>query len=140
MREILFRGKPTEHFEHFKIFRPELFTGNFVIGSLVVCDDRYYICKHAMCAINSCVNNGMTTMIEVIPETVGQFTGLLDIFEDDIVYNGYGDSGIVKWVYGGFIIRFSNGDEWDISQYVKEEYTEVIGNIHDNPELLCTNT
>jgi hypothetical protein len=78
---------------------------------------------------------------EIIPETLGQFTGLLDkngkkIFEGDIVYNGSGNPGVVEWACGAFIVRFFNGDDWDVGQYIKEEYTKIIGNIHDNPELL----
>lgn len=83
----------------------------------------------------------------VIPETVGQYTGLTDkngkmIFEGDIVghYNNYRkkyDIGTVKYgdfncsccqgVYGWF---FENED-------IREHSScEVLGNIYDNPELL----
>jgi hypothetical protein len=75
---------------------------------------------------------------EVIPETVGQFIGLLDkngkkIFEGDIVRIEDFANAVVKWrediacwTLQGYII----GNTWDSSML------EVIGNIHDNPELL----
>lgn len=76
---------------------------------------------------------------QVIPDTVGQFTGLYDkngkeIYFDDIVRNKYGDIGSVIWFsdwslrvdWGGGDIHFID-PEWGL---------EVIGNIHDNPELL----
>ena len=74
-------------------------------------------------------------------DTVGQFTGLLDkndkeIYFDDIVRNKYGDIGSVIWFsdwslrvdWGGGDIHFID-PEWGL---------EVIGNIHDNPEMLHT--
>lgn len=101
---------------------------------------------------------------EVIPETVGQFTGLLDkngkeIYEGDILrgdeypYNCDGvDNYFVEIVWADNVCGFyrithkkpnstvsgiSHGnwselDEEDIKSF------EVIGNIHDNPELLKT--
>ena len=140
MREILFRGKPTERFEHFKIFRPELFTDGFAYGSLAVCGDRYYIVSHAMCSINSCVNNGTTTMVEVIPETVCQFTGKYDIdgkriFEGDIVSAkmDYGPGGYLDGVVPIEFWYGSGGYEW---QYFDMSTIKVVGNKWDNPELL----
>ena len=70
------------------------------------------------------------------PETVGQFTGLTDkngkkIFEGDILEwdlaeYGRGYRERANWSYGLFSMRQSDWREW----------CEVIGNIHDNPELL----
>ena len=89
---------------------------------------------------------------EVIPETVGQFTGITDkngkkIFEGDIVKTKYGRLCIVGWfsspVHNGWdleTIRTAENcahtrypDSFDL---YKKENLEVIGNICDNPELL----
>ena len=112
----------------------------------------------------------------VLPNTIGQFTGLLDkngkeIYEGDIVcanhffvrYDGYtpkpirnaynieiDQKGLVTSVLysrnyaiefypnKGWIMR--NGSDQHRMHSIKgEAYIEVIGNIHDNPELLSTN-
>lgn len=117
MREIKFRGKSI--------------TGIWYYGYLTIDAYEYYFIESL----------GGTHLYsnKVIPETVGQFTGLQDKNEVDI-YEGD------KILYDGItgIIHFNNG-----SYYVNFEYTrsahllgelerdiEVIGNIHDNPELL----
>lgn len=89
--------------------------------------------------------NDKPDMIEVIPETVSQFTGFLDrygkkIFEGDIVnivtgINGYTStyhSAIheVKYIAEGGIAVFLPFDNSSIVEI------EVIGNIYDNKELL----
>lgn len=150
MRKILFRGIPkddtTRHF--FADIWKDNCKGSFVYGSLIIDKDRYYICVSALCTINSCINNGMTSMIEVIPETVGQYTGLTDkngkrIFEGDIVYcKSRLDNAIMVVIFecGQFRMVLSenyrsyqtNSGFYDINCFDKE----VIGNIHDNPELL----
>lgn len=68
----------------------------------------------------------------VIPETVGQWTGLLDsngkrIFEGDIVRDGYSRTKTVEFFNGRYypFIAFPEFNCWNESECV------VIGNIHD---------
>jgi hypothetical protein len=145
MREILFRGKPTERFADFKMLRPDLFEGDWVYGSLIVCEERYYICTYAACSNRTIINNAYGTMVEVIPETVGQFTGMHNgnwtkIFEGDIL-------DIPGWVVtysDGMSENYGLNAGWYVQRDNWESYLEmsqgdlftIIGNIHDNPELL----
>ena len=75
---------------------------------------------------------------EVDPETVGQFTGLLDkndkkIYEGDILPIGE-DRYVCEFVEGGFEFRDMRDNRLIPKAIV--HHTEVIGNIHDNPELI----
>ena len=73
---------------------------------------------------------------EVIPETVGRFTGLKDnnnekIFEGDILKISAGSSEYVKTVefYGGaFRLK---GEKNTLASYCCHRIVEIIGNIHD---------
>lgn len=112
MREIIFRGK--------------LPSGAWIEGDL-----RQY--PSGAKAIKS---TDFASTMEVDPRTVGQYTGLTDkngtrIFEGDIVLVkdcGYGE---IRYCGSGFALGFGCGF------CVSEKYErEVIGNIHDNPELL----
>ena len=85
----------------------------------------------------------------VIPETVGQFTGLLDkngkeIYEGDILNFHWNEpcNGVVIFEDSAFCIENVTNRVTGIGQengfllanYIQSK--EVIGNIHDNPELL----
>lgn len=81
--------------------------------------------------------------VEIEPETIGQYTGLTDkngvkIFEGDIVrYNG--EKHIVVFETRGetgyFGIKIDHIETWGFCLSVPAKLMEVIGNIHDNPEL-----
>ena len=127
IREILFRGK--------RIDNGEWVEGCYTFSKKA---SRHIIWVQS----ESNAEFWHTYPIAVDPLTVGQFTGLTDkngkkIFEGDIAKDAH-HTGFVSFgefncsccdgVYGW---SFSNGA--DIRYY---SIHEVIGNIHDNPELL----
>lgn len=88
----------------------------------------------------------------IIPETVGQFTGLTDkngkkIFEGDICRFREWSKGDMCWIgnvhyeHQQFVISGNPNKECEsefllvMSRFIPENI-EKIGNIHDNPELL----
>jgi len=85
--------------------------------------------------------------IAVIPESVGQFTGLRDkneirIYEGDILKYDDGDD----WETGREEVEFKSGAfncacyHPDNKEFYDEpRIIEVIGNIYENPELITTN-
>lgn len=154
MREMLFRGKLI-HKEDYMLYEQlykdnkdtiDVFNNGFVYGSLVVIKDKYYICVGiAGVSINSLINNTTATFVEVIPETISQYTGLKDkngnkIFEGDIVERLWlGEKHIYRIYYDNDIASFIGKDIYGLNfttfDYDACEF-EVIGNIYDNPELL----
>lgn len=70
--------------------------------------------------------------LRVVPETVGQYTGMKDCNAHDIY-----DGDIIRDLRGvrevQFVI-FDNRQGYEIE--LEDSDLEVIGNIHDNPELL----
>lgn len=154
MREILFRGKPI-HKEDYTLYEKTEFSIGYckdglVYGSLVVINDTHYICIGvAGASINSLINNTTATLIEVIPETVSQYTGLKDkngnkIFEGDILKPDYDDNSYYRVVWDSTDLhfnletyRFNNFAEkallsWceNIANYGVEDDCKIIGNIY----------
>jgi uncharacterized phage protein (TIGR01671 family) len=121
MIEILFRGKTK--------------LNNSWIYGMPTYDFEYIFNNESVDSVDN---------FEIIPETVGQFIGLTDkngvkIFEGDIVlqqsHNGK-KKYQVKFEFGCFYAGFHNGSSTTKSPKLIQKYCEVIGNIHDNPELL----
>ena len=127
MREIIFRGKREDN-------------GEWVYGSLHI---QYGEMSNGTRLIEYRIL-GMNGQVDyVIPETVGQYTGLTDkngkkIFEGDITqYDKDGALYEIIFVKEGGKTQFCSKFIPDGSVgYVNEDRDKVIGNIHDNPELL----
>ena len=132
MREILFRGK--------RLDNGEWVYGYYVHIGPVSCQRAYIIPEYTSAIY----------VKEVDPSTVGQYTGLKDkndkqIFEGDIVSTDIARPYlIVEFRDGCFMFNCNDGgkDYYDIMLPILEDaqteykYGEIIGNIHDNPELL----
>ena len=131
MREILFRGKTDN--------------GEWVYGHYV-----YQYGAHMIYLPDGTDREYGFDYHHIIPETVGQFTGLTDkngkkIFEGDIISTDIKRPYlVVEFRDGCFMFNCNDGGEdyYDImlpickEAHTEYEYGEVIGNIHDNPELL----
>lgn len=138
MREIKFRGK-----EH---------TGEWITGGFVQKTGAPHIMAHI-------VDRGVDEWraIPVIPATVGQFTGLRDakgveIYESDVVCLWSGSKGIVRigtydddfleyspTICGVYCNEIGTNNNYGIVQNLADSL-EVIGNVHDAPELLNAET
>ena len=145
MREILFRGKDIE-------------TGKWVYGYLCVIPQDNQAPELNIQEYKEHQNGMMceyeTTLYAVDPDTVGQYTELKDtngimIFEGDIIkandfyYDKTGGNvadtiviGEVVWDMDRYIVVMGE-TEWLLGElYLNDDDFEVIGNIHDDPELL----
>ena len=135
MREILFRGKDKD--------------GNWIEGDLIhgvgYKKGNMYILPivENLAYIPNC---HPIDGVKVVSETVGQFTGLTDkngvkIFEGDIYKDSWGKLSIVEFFYADEHKTSGHGSSDRIiivglKLDFAPKHIEVIGNIHDNQELL----
>ena len=150
MREILFRGKRIDN-------------GEWVWGGYRAEKVGDYI---TAVSIMEHLGHGAWNVYRVDPSTVGQYTGLCDkngkkIFEGDVVKAvivrdlgggtenreetgiiGYDKIGMIGLIakYAGTIPVWSDFfQELTLSGCIDDFWFDVIGNVHDNPELLEVN-
>lgn len=126
MRTIKFRGKRVD-------------TQEWTFGSLVECHNGR---MGIVSMTKYCEDNGIEALIdEVLPETVGQFTGLTDkngkkIWEGDIVKVDFLSDPIceVRYHTGSMMVY----QRYGLGYYIHEVHNDciIIGNIHDTPALL----
>ena len=127
MREILFRGKRKDNEE-------------WVKGHLGIEVGNQLVIEY--CDFDDILDEYCVKERFIIPETVGQYTGLCDkngtrIFEGDIIRDEDGDIMVVKWQSDGAVFVLEPKPYASIYFYgTLSSRIEVIGNIHDNPELL----
>ena len=146
MREILFRGKRKDN-------------GKFVEGYYRYDDIPPFTNEPRTEIVRGGAHRYGYSMIpyEVIPETVGQYTGLTDkkgkkIFEGDIVKEtyeiftserkkekrtriGYVEYSACSFCNGYYAYFWNDKEKWR-GNFAIHCGCEVIGNIHDNPELM----
>jgi uncharacterized phage protein (TIGR01671 family) len=135
MREILFRGKRIDN-------------GEWVYGSLIL-----WKCGDAEICVSSTEEREEQSKVIVHPETVSQYTGLTDkngkkIFEGDIVAQNWYDHDEPSDDSFGEVVFCEYDCSFSVMDIQKDGIAplgrchayrweaEVIGNIHDNPELL----
>ena len=140
MREILFRGNRIDN-------------GEWTLGYYVEAKRRWH--KHGIhqewIVCSAAANGGWFALHEkhaVKSDTIGQYTGLTDkngrkIFEGDIVdcwSEGVNAKGTVQQRKDGLWIIYPAWQKIIMWGLYPDEYchttVEVMGNIHDNPELL----
>lgn len=132
-REILFRGKRKDN--------DEWVEGYYAKRSNYACfaselKYNHFILKDIMMDFNL----GGLQEFEIIPETVGQYTGLTDkngnkIFEDDIIQSlETKETAVVQWFpeHSAFMVWCKSSNEVGFLYECTKSNIEVIGNIHDN--------
>ena len=124
VRTIIFRGKRLDN-------------GEWVYGFIVKMFGTYHIID----------KDDENTAYEVIPETIGQYTGLKDkngkrIFEGDILGSRYNYLSpdnvaveVVKWFCNSWVIQEGDRMPTMLEEDEIMPYSEVVGNVHDNKEL-----
>lgn len=132
-------------------FRGKYYHGEWLYGFLQKYSKKF---NSRLCVCATSVTSWKDALIyQVLEETVGQFTGLYDkngkeIYEGDILVWGENDCKsqpmIVVFKHGSF--GYTYIEDWFHSFAGNTNFTfnplntdvrfEIVGNIHDNPELL----
>ena len=149
MREILFRGQTRKYGEKVRMGDGQKLPGHWVYGGVLQGAG-----SHSIIYGGENVNDPGENLDKwcVHTDTLGQFTGLTDkngkkIFEGDICrFREWSKGemcwvGKVHWEHQQFMISGGKNKECEtmfelcMSRFIPKNI-EVIGNIHDNPELL----
>lgn len=131
MREILFRAKRMDN--------EKWVEGNYV--------EKYDLLgkRHLILYVDNYVR---WKCVEIVPETLCQFTGLYDkngkkIWENDILMAHLDESypedvtyETVEWNFAGWVTHEANSIDRQYLDKFDTEHFEVVGNIFDNKELL----
>ena len=139
MREMLFRGKRKDNDEWVEGY----------YAKLTVCIDNSSEERAVIIPNDVPVSySERASCFFVIPETISEYTGLCDengkkIFEGDILQGaakwlGEAKNGVVTFRDGAFGFVWYRGEVETFHPFtsVCNVIYEIIGNIHDNPELL----
>ena len=127
-REIKFRGKRVDNVDN----------GKWVYGYYhKECSGAVFITEEANLDV---YNRQMVRAVSA--ETVGQFTGLRadsrNIYEGDILKLTNGQTGKVIWSWSSFKVFILETNEFYECENAILKDAIIVGNIHDNPELLKT--
>lgn len=136
MRKTLFRGK--------RILNDKWAKGHVAVvgGKTFIISDKATLYVEPDGGWKSIEN-----LIEVDPETLGQWTGLkdrdgVDVFEGDVWRGHYHNkpfTGVIEWDdgYAGFCVNDGAGTRMQVlGGWRNTMGGEIIGNIHDTPALL----
>ena len=123
-------------------------------GDIAHIEDRIFVSYYNNCELKQFINDEVTSnnitlvgifpFVEVIPETVGQYTGLQangkKILEGDIIKISGRSSFYSEVTYSedsaSYCVENKNLEYFAELDSIKPLFIEVVGNVIDNPELL----
>ena len=138
MRTIKFRGQHWKTGEWEYGYYCVTNEGDHLIGTVDILSQDMSICDLLFTQVN--------------PETVGQFTGLHDkdgkeIYEGDVIDVCNGSINGVPWMdQSPHVVRWRGYGSYDTCRFLRAKdgsdlsdsthWRQIVGNIHDNPELM----